>query len=260
MKIKEVEKVLGTSRANIRFYEKEKLLEPERKENGYREYTDKDVEALKQIIILRKLGLAIPDIREVREKKQTLRKALDKNIDSLQAQIDELSGALKLCRQMKANHVELDDFDADYYWNQIQAEEKEGRNFANVARDYLLLVEETYGNMWKYVFFYDFKKDRKIYGLAKAVAFTLFLCIARGIGKQFLWKTGTFWEGFSYPFLVFITALVLILPLYVLSKRKPQAAAIVFSVLLYIIFVFFAFLALLIIVGIINSVFHLGLW
>lgn len=46
MKIKEVEQRTGISSANIRFYEKEGLLNPRRsKENNYRDYAQQDVEA-----------------------------------------------------------------------------------------------------------------------------------------------------------------------------------------------------------------------
>ena len=39
MTIKEIEERTGMDRANIRFYEKEGLLAPERLANGYRDYT-----------------------------------------------------------------------------------------------------------------------------------------------------------------------------------------------------------------------------
>ena len=40
MTIKEVEQITGLTRSNIRFYEKEKLISPERNaSNGYREYS-----------------------------------------------------------------------------------------------------------------------------------------------------------------------------------------------------------------------------
>ena len=52
MTIKEVEQILNIPRATIRYYEKEKLIDPQRTENGYRDYSDEDVELLKKIIIL----------------------------------------------------------------------------------------------------------------------------------------------------------------------------------------------------------------
>ena len=48
MKIKDVEEQTGLSRSNVRFYEKEKLIEPSRNEsNGYRDYSENDVENIK---------------------------------------------------------------------------------------------------------------------------------------------------------------------------------------------------------------------
>ena len=56
MKINQVEQLAGISKVNIRFYEKEGLLTPGRNsENGYREYTEHDVDWLKKIRLLRML-------------------------------------------------------------------------------------------------------------------------------------------------------------------------------------------------------------
>lgn len=65
MKINEVETLLDISKANIRFYEKEGLLSPSRTAAGYREYTPEDVEQLKTILLLRKLGFPVKVIRQI---------------------------------------------------------------------------------------------------------------------------------------------------------------------------------------------------
>lgn len=65
MTIKEVEEMLGIPRGTIRFYEKERLIEPKREENGYREYSEKDAATLKKVVLFRKLGLAVSDIEEI---------------------------------------------------------------------------------------------------------------------------------------------------------------------------------------------------
>ena len=53
---KEAEKITGISRRNLRFYEDQGLIEPERNpENDYREYSEKDIERLKIIRSLRLL-------------------------------------------------------------------------------------------------------------------------------------------------------------------------------------------------------------
>ena len=49
MRIKEIEELSGIERSNIRFYEREGLLSPKRLENGYRDYSDEDLEILLKI-------------------------------------------------------------------------------------------------------------------------------------------------------------------------------------------------------------------
>lgn len=46
MTIKEHEKILEIPRATVRFYEKEGLITPIREDNGYRDYSEEDVERL----------------------------------------------------------------------------------------------------------------------------------------------------------------------------------------------------------------------
>ena len=62
MTIREIEVLSGMTRANIRFYESEGLLTPNRMENGYRDYTRSDLDTLHKIRLLRALGLGI-DVR-----------------------------------------------------------------------------------------------------------------------------------------------------------------------------------------------------
>ena len=50
MTIKEVEQELDIPRATVRFYEKEKLINPLRNGNTYREYSDEDIVVLKKIL------------------------------------------------------------------------------------------------------------------------------------------------------------------------------------------------------------------
>ena len=66
MTIKEIEERAGMARANIRFYEKEGLISPVRQENGYRDYSEKDLEDLEKIKLLRALDLSVEAIREAK--------------------------------------------------------------------------------------------------------------------------------------------------------------------------------------------------
>ena len=90
MTIKEVEERTGLSRSNIRFYEKEKLIEPSRNEsNGYRDYSENDVENIKKIAYLRTLGISIEDIRSIISEKVTLQEMLEKQKEVLKNQITD---------------------------------------------------------------------------------------------------------------------------------------------------------------------------
>lgn len=53
MTIKEIEALSQMTRANIRFYEAEGLLKPQRSSNGYRDYSQEDLQVLQKIKLLR---------------------------------------------------------------------------------------------------------------------------------------------------------------------------------------------------------------
>lgn len=131
MKINELEKMLNISRANIRFYEKEGLLNPERKDNGYREYDENEIAILKKIIVFRKLGISIPNIKDIFNGKLTLSEAVNNSMSSINNELTELAVSAKLCKDLKAQGVENSTFDEDFYWNEINKMETSGEEFYN---------------------------------------------------------------------------------------------------------------------------------
>ena len=61
MTIKDVEQKTGLGRSNIRFYEKEKLIEPVKNtNNGYKDYSQEDVDKIKKIGSIGKLNSSCP--------------------------------------------------------------------------------------------------------------------------------------------------------------------------------------------------------
>ena len=101
MTIKDVEERTGLSRSSIRFYEKEKLIEPSRNErNGYRDYSENDVENIKKIAYLRTLGIPVEDIRRIISKKVTLQETLERQNEVLKSQITDLNKAKFMCEKM----------------------------------------------------------------------------------------------------------------------------------------------------------------
>lgn len=65
MQIRDIEVKTGLDRATIRFYEKEGLIRPQRKENGYRVYSEEDRGTLMKVKLLRQLGLSLERIKEL---------------------------------------------------------------------------------------------------------------------------------------------------------------------------------------------------
>ena len=64
MRINEVCKECGLTKKAVEYYIEQGLISPDIMENGYRDFSQDDVEQLKKISVLRKLGLAVLDIRK----------------------------------------------------------------------------------------------------------------------------------------------------------------------------------------------------
>ena len=136
MKIQELENELNISRANIRFYEKEGLLNPKRKENGYRNYSDDDIAILKKIIIYRKLGISVADIKKIFNGEADLQEAVSQSIENLQKEIENLNGSIKLCKEIQNSNTDNHSFDEENYWKKINSSEANGNKFVDICKDY----------------------------------------------------------------------------------------------------------------------------
>ena len=90
MKIKQAAEKSGLTPRNIRFYEESGLIGVGREENGYREYNDQDIVRLKQIRVLRELGIGIEDIRSYFRKQVSLNELMKKRKEELKAQKEDV--------------------------------------------------------------------------------------------------------------------------------------------------------------------------
>ena len=88
MKINEVEKITGLTKKAIRLYELRGLITVERGENGYRDYSERDIKTLERIKLLRTAGVSITDIRLLFSEMITL----DDIIEKRKKEIDAESG------------------------------------------------------------------------------------------------------------------------------------------------------------------------
>ncbi|HZG75690.1 MAG TPA: MerR family transcriptional regulator [Paenibacillus sp.] len=100
MKIGDLSKQTGVSLRSLRYYEEQGLLQPERSENGYREYSPFAVEQVRTIQLYLRLGLSTEQIagflhcvlknkeafcREIMPVYETKLRELDEQIASLTA-------------------------------------------------------------------------------------------------------------------------------------------------------------------------------
>lgn len=222
MTMKEVETVLDIPRATVRFYEKEGLLDPKRGSNGYRDYSSEDIDRLKKIIILRKIGLSVNDIEALIDGTQTLPNMLDANIIALQKKMDELNGAMNLSRQMRNDLVEFASLDSGRYWNIIEEEEKCGSHFSDIAKD---IVQEEKKIIFSYLGWTD--EEGNLYDVAGTIRkLIIIICISGSafclIQKE--WSIYNFIYLLRYILPIIIVECVLSIPLYFLGKKIPWVA------------------------------------
>lgn len=146
MTIKDLEERTGLSRANIRFYEKEGLLSPLRRENGYREYTEEEVQTLQRIKLLRSLQFSIEEIRALQDKSCSLPEIMTVHLQKLEQSRKELEQVEKLCRAIQRDQVEFEKLNAVYYWKKLS--EKSEYNPAPLLED----REPLPANPWRRLF------------------------------------------------------------------------------------------------------------
>ena len=96
MLLNEIAKEVGMTKRAIKYYEEKELLSIKKDDNGYRNYTQEDVETLKKISIYRKLGISIDDIKKLLETddKKLLLSIYNQKLQEKQLQESELE-ALK---------------------------------------------------------------------------------------------------------------------------------------------------------------------
>lgn len=132
MKINEVEALAGITKKNIRFYEEQGLLSPRRNsENGYREYGDEEVRILRQIKLLRKLGVPIEEIRQMQTGVHTLRDGMLRQMASMEREQKSLELSMQLCAELQKHDIPLPQLDAQPLLEWMDTMEQSGTQFRN---------------------------------------------------------------------------------------------------------------------------------
>jgi len=140
MNIKKAEELSGVSRQNIRFYEREGLLLPERNaENDYREYHAEHIHTLKQIRAMRMLDMPLDRIRLVLEGTLSPAEAAAEQRQKLKEQQEQLAAAIRFCEEWTAIS-RLEDMDVDAILGRMEHPENAGGLFQKWQEDYRKVV------------------------------------------------------------------------------------------------------------------------
>lgn len=135
MKINEVEQQVGITKRNIRFYEQQGLLSPKRNlENGYRDYTEEEINELKKIRLLRKLSLPIEEIRRIQNGDLLLEDALQRQIIVLEREKTNLEELSRLCFSLSEERCQYLTLSPENYLERMVEMEKSGTRFSNVDK------------------------------------------------------------------------------------------------------------------------------
>ena len=133
MKISEAAKLTGLNVSSIRFYERKGLLMPQREDGSkYRDYTDEDVQRIRQILLYRKMGISVETIELILKGKAVPGEILAEQKRVLEEQITELKGASELCKLVMKETEIPENEKLEEYLNYVYQEEKKGGRFAEV--------------------------------------------------------------------------------------------------------------------------------
>lgn len=140
MNIKKAEELSGVSRQNIRYYEREGLLHPERNaENDYREYGEAHIRILKQIRAMRMLDMPLDKIKLVLAGKLSPAEAAAEQRQRLKEQQAQLTAAIRFCEEWSAVS-DLDTVDVDGMLNRMEQPENARGLFQKWREDYRKVV------------------------------------------------------------------------------------------------------------------------
>ncbi len=100
MKINDVEKITGLTSKAIRLYESKGLITISRDANGYRNYSDSDVEVLKNIKLFRSIGISISDIKLYLFGVMSIDELIDKRKDEILKESGKNSEKYHICESI----------------------------------------------------------------------------------------------------------------------------------------------------------------
>ena len=139
--INQAEQLTGVSKRNIRFYEKEGLLTPERNpKNGYRSYDEADIRRIQLIKMLRMVDMPLEEIKQVLEDELEFKEAILNHQSRLEQKMQEVRAAILFCDYLKNQEIEA--LDVEHCLTQMEHLGVAGL-FDGWRKDYKIVVSEN---------------------------------------------------------------------------------------------------------------------
>ena len=152
MNIKQASEQSGVSAPNIRFYEKEGLLTPARRQgNDYRDYTAGDVRTLKLIRMLRMLDVPLPTIKAVLRGEQPLQQALQAQQTVLEQQAAHLAAAMQFCADLARQRPQAETLDVDACLTRMEKPAVQGAFCSGWLQDYRTLAQVQHQRHFSFI-------------------------------------------------------------------------------------------------------------
>ena len=156
MRTGEVEKLTEIKEANIKFYEREGLINPRRNENGYRDFSDEDVKRINRIKTLRMLDVPIPEIKKLFDGDVQLKAVLEERLSEMDFQAKALDNRRESCRRII----------------------KEGMNLADISPEVLSGNQKEWSDKLRHIIDEDIDKSFILKGVAFTAVFAVFVKFA----------------------------------------------------------------------------------
>ena len=152
MNIKQASKQSGVSAPNIRFYEKEGLLNPARLPgNDYRDYTEQDIRTLRFIRMLRMLDVPLPTIKAVLRGEQPLQQALQAQQTVLEQQAAHLAAAMQFCADLARQRPQAETLDVDVCLTRMEKPAVQGAFCSGWLQDYRTLAQVQHQRHFSFI-------------------------------------------------------------------------------------------------------------
>lgn len=101
---------------------------------GYREYHEQNIEALKKIKLLRKLGISVEEIRAVLNHSRSLEDCLEKHLTVLEKERENRLNMQRLSDAILQQRDSIDTLNTNEWLDEMEKLEKEGVDFVNVSK------------------------------------------------------------------------------------------------------------------------------